>query len=192
MFRISDKTLSCTNTKCDNISSKLEIVEKRVIESLKNWLSEYEEEINNIDISQTNNSNIIKIKKEQISDTENKINECNDKLEKIYDFLEKGIYTIDIFTERKNKILTEQKELTTKLQTLYSETENLVQIEKSKIDLIPRVKNVLESYSECSSAKEKNDLLKTVIEKVEYLKTQKCYSKNSNLENFELLIYPKF
>ena len=40
--------------------------------------------------------------------------------------------------------------------------------------------------------KTKNDLLKTVIQKVEYLKIQKCYNKNSNRENFELLIYPKF
>lgn len=192
MFRISDTVMSCTNTRCDNISSKLDIVEKKLIEGLKVWLSEYEEEINSIDISPTSNSNIIKMKKEQITDTENKINECNSKLEKIYDFLEKGIYSIDIFTERRDKILAEQKELTVKLQTLYSETENLERIENSKVDLIPRVKNVLESYSECSSAKEKNDLLKTVIEKVEYLKTQKCYSKNSNPENFELLIYPKF
>lgn len=192
MFRISPTTLACTNTKCDNVSSKIDIVERKVIESLKIWLKEYESEINNVSIVNSNNSEIIKLKKLQLKKTEDKLKDCENKLEKIYDFLEKGIYTVDVFTQRKNKILNEKQEQTTKITSLTNEVEKLERIEKSKIDLIPKVKNVLEVYNHCSNIKEKNELLKTVIEKVEYLKTEKCYNKNSNPENFELLIYPKF
>ena len=75
---------------------------------------------------------------------------------------------------------------------LNEEIKKIEQNEKSKIELIPKVKNVLDIYSKCSNIKEKNELLKTVIKKVDYLKTEKCYGKKSNPENFELMIYTKF
>lgn len=192
MFRVSPTILACTNTKCDNVSSKIDIVEKKLLESLQIWLQEYETEINNVSAIHSNNSEIIKMKKMLLKKAESKLNDCENKLEKIYDFLEQGIYTVDIFTQRKNKILNEEQEQTTKITTLSNEIQKLEQVEKSKIELIPKVKNVLEIYNQCSNVKEKNELLKTVIEKVEYLKTEKCYGKTSNPENFELLIYPKF
>lgn len=192
MFRISANTIACTNTKCDNVSSKLNIVEKKVIESLKSWLEEYENEINNVNIPSSSNSEIIKMKKNELKKAEELSNSYESTLEKIYDFLEKGIYTVDIFTQRKNKILAEEKELTSKIQDLSSEISELEKLERTKKELIPKVKNVLEIYNNCNNPKYKNELLKTVIDKVEYLKAEKCYKKDSNIENFELLIYPKF
>lgn len=192
MFRISHSTISCTNTRCDNVSSKLDIIEKKVIESLRIWLQEYETEINNTSITNSNTSEIIDMKKVQLSKTEKQLEECENKLERIYDFLENGIYTLDVFTDRKNKILKEKQQLSATAKQLSSETCELEKNERNKKELIPKIKNVLDSYGNCTSMKEKNDLLKTVIEKIEYLKTEKCYGKNANPENFELLIYPKF
>lgn len=192
MFRVSPTVLACTNTKCDNVSSKIDVVEKKVLESLQIWLQEYETEINNVVAIQSNNSEIIKIKKEQLKKAESEINDCKNKLEKIYDLLEQGVYTVDIFTQRKNKILKEEQEKNGKISELNSEIQKLEKMEKTKVELIPKVKNVLEIYQKCTNVKEKNELLKTVIEKVEYLKIEKCYGKNSNPESFELLIYPKF
>lgn len=192
MFRVSPTVLACTNTKCDNISSKIDVVEKKVLESLQIWLQEYETEINNVIAIQSCNSEIIKIKKEQLKKAESKLNDYKNKLEKIYDLLEQGIYTVDIFTQRKNKILKEEQEQSAKISELNSEIQKLEKMEKTKVELIPKVKNVLEIYQKCTNVKEKNELLKTIIEKIEYLKTEKCYGKNSNPENFELIIYPKF
>lgn len=192
MFRVSKTTLSCTNIKCDNVSSNINIVEKKLLEGLKTWLEGYESEIENIHLPSSSHSDIIKMKKNELKRIEKQLSNCEEKLEKIYDFLEKGIYSVDIFTKRKNKILEEQQELTTKVQTLSAEAEQLEKLEKTKIELIPKIKNVLNIYNNCINAKQKNELLKTVIDKVEYLKTEKCYKKDSNFENFELLIYPKF
>ena len=41
------------------------------------------------------------------------------------------------------------------------------------------------------SSEEKNRLLKSILEKVTYLKTEKAIRKNSDASNFEIHIYPK-
>ena len=192
MFRVSSETLACTNPKCNNVSSKINIVEKKLIESLKIWLEEHEREIDNASLNNLSNSEIIKIKKNQLEKANIELMKCEDTLERIYGFLEQGIYNIDIFTQRKNKILVKEQEQSKKIEILNEEIKKIEQNEKSKIELIPKVKNVLDIYSKCSNIKEKNELLKTVIKKVDYLKTEKCYGKKSNPENFELMIYTKF
>ena len=191
MYRNSNNILCCTNTKCNNISSKVDIIEKKILDGLKIWLKDYQEEIDNVSILQSNINDIITMKQASLKKIDKSLEECNTKLEKIYDFLEKGIYNISIFTERKNKILKEQNDLSSQYVALEKELSELEKTEKAKKDLIPKTQNILTEYNKCSSMKERNDLLKSIIKKVEYLKTQKCYNKNSNPENFELLIYPK-
>ena len=41
-----EPTLYCNNPDCDNISSKLYLVEQKVIEGLKEWLKEYKVDYN--------------------------------------------------------------------------------------------------------------------------------------------------
>ena len=53
------------------------------------------------------------------------------------------------------------------------------------------VKNVLDIYDTLKSAEEKNALLKTVVKRIDYLKTEKAIKKDSDPENFILDIYPK-
>ena len=192
MYRNNNNVLCCTNTKCDNVSSKIDIVEKKILDGLKIWLKDYQQEIDNVNILQSNINDIITMKQASMERVQKNLIECNTKLEKIYDFLEKGIYNVDTFTERKNKILQEQKELSSQYIELEKELSEIEKTEKAKKDLIPKTQNVLTEYNKCINMKERNDLLKSVIQKVEYLKKQKCCSKNSNPENFELLIYPKF
>lgn len=183
--------LCCANSKCDNVSSKIELIEKKILESLQIWLKEYEIEINSTELTKSEN-NIIDIKHASIKKIKSDLDNCKEKLNRIYDFFENGVYSLDIFTERKNKILLEEKNLQNKYDELLSELNEFEKIEKAKKNLIPQTKNVLAKYNECTDVQMKNDLLKSVIEKIEYLKTEKCYKKNTDPENFELLIFPKF
>ena len=58
------------------------------------------------------------------------------------------------------------------------------------VPIIPKVENVLDFYDKLQTPEEKNDLLKTVVKRVEYLKTKKAIKKNSDPTDFELDIYP--
>ena len=57
--------------------------------------------------------------------------------------------------------------------------------------MIPKLENVIDLYYKLESAEDKNILLKSIIAKVTYLKTEKAIKKEAYLTNFELHIYPK-
>ena len=56
---------------------------------------------------------------------------------------------------------------------------------------MPKLKNMIDIYGKLKTNEEKNVLLKTILEKVTYIKTEKALKKNSDPNNFEIHIYPK-
>ena len=54
-----------------------------------------------------------------------------------------------------------------------------------------KIKNVIDIYSKLETNEQKNILLRSILEKVTYLKTEKAIKKDSNPSNFEIHIYPK-
>ena len=57
--------------------------------------------------------------------------------------------------------------------------------------MIPKLENIIDLYNKLETAEDKNILLKSIITKVTYLKTEKAIKKDANPTNFELHIYPK-
>ena len=64
-------------------------------------------------------------------------------------------------------------------------------MQSQKETIIPKLENVIDLYIQLKSAEDKNILLKSIISKVTYLKTEKAIKKGSDPTNFELHIYPK-
>lgn len=60
----------------------------------------------------------------------------------------------------------------------------------SRRNIVPKVEQLLAVYHELPSAQAKNDMLKDVLEKVEYTKLQRS-GKYGPFDNFELVLYPK-
>ena len=181
-------TLICSNPKCDNVSSKLYIVESKIIESLKLWLENYKIYYKVKDNSNTDNNNLIE---QFISATKKELEKENAKLDKIYDFLENGIYTKDEFINRSKSIKDNIQNLDNKLKE-YSELLNKnTEMQNQKKTIIPKLENIIDLYYNLETAEDKNVLLKSIIAKVTYLKTEKAIKSNSDSTNFELHIYPK-
>ena len=188
MFTRGKIILSCTNPKCDNISSDLDIVEKKLIQSIQLLLDSYKKQSDEINIVQNTPNKELDILEEQNKKCKKEINELKSQFQKVCEFLEKGIYTIDLYNLRSSEISTKISEL----QKQISDRDNIINEYTNKkekqIDLIPKIENV---YYKTDNVEEKNKLLKEIIEKAEYLKTEKCYGKKANKENFELTIFPK-
>ena len=87
-------TLMCSNSKCDNISSKLYIVENKIIDALKIWLENHKVDY---DIKNNSNSDNNKLIEKSIAAAKKELEKENTKLNKIYDFLENGIYSKEEF-----------------------------------------------------------------------------------------------
>ena len=181
-------TLMCSNSKCDNISSKLYIVEDKIIEALKIWLENYK-----VDYSRKNNLNSDnnKIIERSISTTKKELVKENTKLNKIYKFLENGIYNNDEFISRSKAIKDNIQCLESKLKEYNSILQKNLEIQNQKEIIIPKLENIIDLYYNLETAQDKNILLKSIISKVTYLKTEKAIKNDSDPTNFELHIYPK-
>lgn len=180
-------TLMCSNSKCDNISSKLYIVEDKIIDALKIWLKNYK-----VHYSEKNNLNSNnKIIEKSISITKKELEKENDKLNKIYEFLENGIYNNDEFIKRSKAIKDNIQCLESKLKEYNSLLQKNLEIQNQKEIIIPKLENIIDLYYNLETAEDKNILLKSIISKVTYLKTEKAIKKDSDPTNFELHIFPK-
>lgn len=183
-----EPTLICPNKNCDNVSSKLNIVEDKIISSLKEWLVDYRIDYDNYakEIENKKKKNY----EESISNLKKELELQNKKLANVYDFFEEGTYTREMFSERCRVISA----TITNLNSNIKEFEKQIELENKKDEgkkaIIPKVENVLDIYPKLRTAEEKNNLLKTVVKKVEYLKTEKAIRKDSDPTNFELDIYP--
>ena len=180
--------LMCSNSKCDNVSSKLYIVENKIIEALKIWLENYKVDYDVKDNSNTDNNKLIE---KSIVNTKKELEKENAKLNKIYDFLENGIYNKDEFINRSKSIKENIERLEDKLKE-YTELLNKNNEIKNEKDMaIPKLENAIDLYYKLETAKDKNILLKSILAKVTYLKIEKAIKKDSDPTNFELHIYPK-
>ena len=136
----------------------------------------------------------LKTKKEtrlkEIELINNEIMKRERMINKCCEFLEEGIYTKDKYLQRVNTLENELLNLRNNLSEL--EKNNTDKEEKIK-NAIPILEKVFTEYLNLN-AQEKNQLLKAIIEKIEYKKTQRRngYSDKNNAENnFELKIYMK-
>ena len=181
-------TLMCSNSKCDNISSKLYIVEDKIIDALKIWIKNYK-----VHYSEKNslNSNNNKIIEKSISITKKELEKENTKLNKIYEFLENGIYNNDEFINRSKAIKDNIQCLESKLKEYNSILQKNLEIQNQKEIIIPKLENIIDLYYNLKTAEDKNIVLKSIISKITYLKTEKSIKKDSDPTNFELHIYPK-
>ena len=112
----------------------------------------------------------------------------NKKLANVYDFFEEGTYSREMFSERCQLITASISNIKANIDEFEQQIILEDKKEQGKKAIVPKIQNVLDSNLE--SAEDKNALLKTVVKRVEYLKTEKAIKKNSDPTDFELDIYP--
>lgn len=182
-------TLMCANTNCDNISSHLHIVEKRILQALAEWLSAYRlkwEEAAPVE----DNLSTISVKEKALRRLVTECETLKKQLENAHDLLEQGIYTTDQFLERSRNLSARIKQNEADRIALGADVENEKARDINRKLVIPKVERLLEVYEALPSPKEKNDMLKEVLEKVVYLKTKKG-TKYGPTDNFELTLFPR-
>lgn len=182
--------LKCPNRYCDNISSPLYLVESVLIDELKKWLSEFKVRWN-VEKLDVPYSQAINDKEAAIKQTKLQLDKVNEQRERTFTFLEQGIYTPDIFTERNKKLSDQINIIESTIRTL--ERDLLIlneQAERNEV-FIPKAEHILDAYDNLKSASAKNESLKEIVEKVEYIKTEPNRKGNRDNANFSIHIYPR-
>ena len=184
-----EPTLYCANTKCDNVGSKFHYVEEKVLDGLKKWLEQYrfdyQEHLEKI------NHNKIESIEETIASLEAEAKKENDKLLSIFNFLEDGTYTKEMFKARSEAVSQNVARINNSIEEYKTKLAQEKIVDKEKEVLVPKIENLLDVYDLLQTPEEKNDLLKTVLTQVTYLKTEKSIRKDSDPTNFIINLYPK-
>lgn len=175
----------CYNRHCNNKSCRFEYVERRVLEGLNDWLSQYEAEWLERKPGKKEN-NLASLKQAALKKLERELEELESQKNKLHDFLERGIYDEETYLDRSQNLaerlkITSQSIEITKQDIMYEQEKN-----KAKKDTIPRVKKVLDLYYKTDDPAEKNALIKTILEKAVYIKEP--HKRN---DDFDLVLYPK-
>ena len=183
---MKNDSLICMYTDCDNISSELHLVESRIIASLGDWITEFENEFK---VNVESENDILDINKDSIKRLSNEINDLEDQLDKTYSLLEKELYTDEEFIKRRSYLQNKIHELKDTVLLLEEENEKEEKIKMQREIMMPKIKEIVECYSDIESPFVKNKMLKEVIDHVEYLKENKA-TRNGDKDNFILKIIP--
>lgn len=154
----------CVNGRnCHNSSASYDEVEREIISALKEWLEGYKVKIDTQGFAE----DIAKCDS-QIDGLKEEKEKLNKQLDNAFTLVEQGIYTLELFKTRREKIEASISEVqnrisqVNKLKKALGEKEALPQ-------LIPQTEELLQSYNEMTP-EEKNRLLKAVLYKIEYKK----------------------
>ena len=180
--------IMCPATSCDNISSLLEYVEKRVLQALREWLDQYKIDYENI--GNTELAKQLDIKKKALCNTQSELKKLEKQRDHIYDLLEEGTYTTDIFLDRSKNINVKIEETQKSIKQLEREIQLAIKADQGQKTIVPKAEKVLAQYGKAKTPAEKNQLLKSVIDKVIYTKTVNG-RWNNKPDDFELILYPK-
>lgn len=171
------KRLLCTY-KCGNVSSRYDLIENALEEILTNYIDNYKSKQH---LSIKENSNITKYQ-QQINSFEKELNNLKTQKLKLFDLLERGIYTEDVFLSRNENIAQRTETLENEIEKLYSliTTEQSVTTQQN----IQSFEKLFKIYKKTKDIENKNMILKKLVARIDYTKIDKT-------KNFKLTIVPK-
>lgn len=180
--------LMCPITSCENVSAHLYLVEDKLLQALALWLENYKLKFDKED--QPDGSAEADLIKQAIENLGRELKTLEKQLNSLYDLLEQGVYSTDTFLERSTvingKIATAKQDK----EQLENQLKQSINKENGKKVIIPKVERVIGLYPHMDSPKQKNDLLKEVLEKVVYTK-EVGGRWHAAPDDFELALYPR-
>lgn len=177
--------LICQYTGCNTVGIRCDELE----EALLSWLREYIAIYESGEISlEEDNAKLDSIKL-QASNLEAQHTTLLKQRSSLFDFLEQGIYTKEIFFERSQSLEERIKDCLAKIEEARKELERVSSMQENRASFIPKCKNLLDEW-ETLDAAGKNTLLKDLIDKVVFSKTTRN-TKSKHNSDFSITVYPK-
>ena len=137
---------------------KCEMVENEIRDAMEEWLEDYL-----IQLETTSMPTIDPIET-ALETVRGQLSTLQSQQESICEYLEKGIYTIEMFTKRNLALAKEIKQLQESEDNLLKQKSEGKQKETAQTQIIPVAQHILESYP-ILSLEEKNRLWKLVLKK---------------------------
>ncbi len=161
--------LICVSPTCPTKGSYLSMVEDAVLEALESTLNELRLGADPVGATlPTGDRETLAM---GLAAQEKELEQVQAQQRKLYDFLERGIYTEQVFLSRSATLEARRAEAQAQIDQLTRQLDTLDRSERSQRALVPKIQYVLDTYHDCQSAQEKHALLKTILQRIEYAKT---------------------
>lgn len=149
----------CPNRKCNCRAIKCSVLETEVVAAMNKWLENYIIEVEKHPTPQVNSS------EESLKLVRGQIEQLEIQQDSICQFLEKGVYTIDMFNKRNAVLVKEIAQLQKKEALLLQQVSDGKQTADTANAIIPTTQHILDNYSSLS-VEDKNKLWKIVLKKI--------------------------
>lgn len=185
--KLQAELLICPSPKCPTVSSPLYLVEEKIISSLSDYFSKYSlnsQEIVHCLCSET------ELLKEKLKQQKKLLSSALEQKEKLYSFLEQGLYSPAEFKERSYLLHSRITALEASVRLLKANLQKSTQ-EYTKAPFSQEKNKALFDYYRKLTIKQQNELLKILLEKAVYEKECRNSYRQGKTASFTLHLYPK-
>lgn len=173
--------LRCTTKDCPTKACAISIVERSILDTMAAWLVQYADDAGD-------NAPKTNPRKAAIDAAQANLTRLSAQRDRIFAAFEDGAYDSATFIKRRNDKDKEIADAQTALDELLADTtpspEECIRLQ------LPAIRNALELYTVAVDPQDKNAILKSVIARVEYKKTVRCYRNQDPSKELELVITP--
>lgn len=170
--------MACPTCSCPTTSTKLELVESMVIDTLKSELARQQTILASYGETQQDDTD-----EKTIEALKSEVAKKDKMIERVDELYEMGDYTRAKYLERSQKLNAQKAEL---LRQIHELEERIAARESNHMKAVPILTKVLDEYHNLAPI-DQNRLLKMIIDRVEYKKTKSGTSIMPELD-FKLLI----
>lgn len=176
---IPEYSLVCRRQGCHTVGSRMYMVDDAVLKALKSWLSSYRTEIKPLQDHLTEPLEALGIERDQIH---REITKTADQLRRAMELVEQQIYTLEQFVERRAELNARKDFLSKQLRAIDDKIENIQAAIDMRESIIPRLEHVIEAFPKADSAEQQHQLLKAVVDRIEYKRTLEPGQKRTQAE----------
>lgn len=182
-YRYEDDRYFCSSgIYCDNVSCKATVVQDAIRNTLKSFLRDFEVKL------EQNTDDDIKTHEKLIKQLSRELEQLEVKQNELYDLLEDGIYTKEIFLMRNEKLATDRQKLQDAIKKA-NETIPTISDYENKCASLHKALDLLNDAH--ATPKEQNTFLKEIIEVIYYEKNNATPNKGNDIDNITLEVVLK-
>lgn len=181
--------LFCATHGCGVVRTSRREVENAILDALREWLVRYQVQLDKAASGQPDaTASILESSVEGLVQEQETLERQKSKL---HDLLEQEVYTPDMFAKRMLDLNKRSEALTAALHEAETQAaQRKASVGEDAATMIPVLRHVLDDYDSMTTATEKNELLKLVIDHVDYSKTKRG-NQHVDPHQFKITLYPR-
>lgn len=179
--------LICTTRGCPTVSSNMDEVTDLVLQSMVQWLQKFELSAGPLEDFLPN----IGEKHLRLSAIERSLKKLQARENRAFELVETDVYSPEDFRERRQALTNERAALISERTAIQSEIEQGKLMIQQRTHIVPHMQHAVDTFYECDTCLEQNQLLKSILDHITYTKTIRRTRAN-NATDLHVEIFPIF